>query len=319
VKIPDLDGWIPSRVRWRDSEPVVEWIWLGERRFTEPFFSDTLNRAVRNPFTLLFRHETSIDVLGERHMRCPGIKPSGLIFHMSRCGSTLISQLLSSLPSAIAISEAPPLDSLLRHGPQLAEEQRAIWIRWLISALGQRRNGGETHYFIKLDCWHMPYLPILRRALPGVPWIFVYRDPLEVLASHQLIPALWSVPGMLDKNCRMDRLEYCASVIEKICESALSFDRDAMGRFVNYTELPQAVWTTIASHFGLKLSPAEIAAMENQSSFDAKSSGIYFERDSEAKRRRASAQVAKLADRLSPLYERLEVRHADDPAASLRL
>ena len=319
MKIPDLDGWIPWRIRWRDSEPVVEWIWLGKRRFTEPFFSDTLNRAVRNPFALLFRHETSIEVLEERHKRCPRLKPSGLIFHMSRCGSTLVAQLLSSLPSAIVISEAPPLDSLLRGEPQLAEEQRAIWIRWLIGALGQPRSGGETHHFLKLDCWHMPYLPILRRALPDVPWIFVFRDPLEVLASHQLIPALWSIPGMLDKTCRMDRLEYCASVIEKICESALSFQDDAMGRFINYTELPQAVWTTIASHFGLTLSPPDIAQMKNQSSFDAKSSGIYFERDSEAKRRRASAQVATLADRLYPLYERLLARHADDPVASLRL
>jgi hypothetical protein len=319
VKIPDLDGWIPSRIRWRDSKPVVEWIWLSDRRFTEPFFSDTLSLAVRNPFTLLFRHETSIEALGERHERCPGLKPSGLIFHMSRCGSTLVSQLLSASRGAIVISEPPPLDSLLRGRPQLTEEQRAIWIEWLISALGQARSGRETHYFLKLDCWHMPYLPILRRALPDVPWIFVYRDPLEVLASHQLIPALWSVPGMLDENHRMDRLEYCADVLEKICESALEFKDDAKGRFINYTELPQAAWTAIASHFGLTLSPAEIAAMQNQSSFDAKSSGLYFESDGEAKRRRASVQVVTLAARLYPLYRRLQACHADDPAASLRL
>jgi hypothetical protein len=316
VKMSDLDGWIPSRIRWRDADPVVEWIWLGERRFTEPFFSETLDSALRDPFTLLFRHETPIATLGERREIRPGLKPTGFIFHTSRCGSTLISQLLSSAPGAVVISEAPPIDSLLRGGPKLTEEQRSVWVEWLIGALGQPRSGNETRYFIKLDCWHAAYLPILRRALPDVPWIFLYRDPVEVLASHQIIPALWSAPGMLDPGLigadlpeviQMGRLEYCARVIEKVCESALSFQEDMPGKFVNYSELPEAVWTTVASHFGVTFAAPEIAAMQAKSSFNAKTPGLYFRSDSDAKRREASAQVAGLAERrLYPVYERLE-------------
>ncbi len=191
----DLDGWIPSRITWPDGVPSVEWRWLGKRRLTEPFFNDTLNRAVRNPFTLLFCHKTPIGTLQSRAQIRPGLRPAGLIFHISRCGSTLVSQAFSASTENVVISEAPALDSLLRGGTQADPEQRIAWIRWIVSAMGQQRTGQETRCFIKLDCWHVPYLRLLQKALPEVPWIFLYRDPVEVLSSHEGVPALWRIPG----------------------------------------------------------------------------------------------------------------------------
>lgn len=316
MNVPSLDGWIPSRVHWRGADPFVEWIWMGERRFTEPFFSETLDQLLRNPFTLLFRHETPIATLGELLPIRSATRPTGFIFHMSRCGSTLISQAFAALPDSVVISEAPLLDSLLRGGPELPGEQRATWVEWLIGALGQPRTGCEKRYFIKFDCWHIPYLPLLRRALPDVPWIFLYRDPIEVLASHQAMPALWCVPGVLDPRfigadppavMRMGRLEYCARVLEKLCECALSFQADWNGLLVNYTELPEAIWTSVASHFGVTFPGPEVAAMREKSHFNAKAPGLHFEADSEDKRRRASEQVVALSERwLYPVYRRLE-------------
>ena len=312
----DLDGWIPSRVNWQGGEPVVEWRWLGERRLKDPFFNDTLSRALQNPFTLLFRHETPLGTLRSHAETRPGLKTAGLVFHMSRCGSTLASQALSASPENVVISEAPALDSLLRGGIQVDTEQRVAWIRWIVSALGQQRSGQETRCFIKLDCWHVPYLPLLRKALPDVPWIFLYRDPVEVLASHEGELALWRVPGMLDSQLigvdpervwLMDPMEYCARVLGKICESALNVRTDALGRFVNYRELPEALWTIVASHFGIVLSPGDIGLMRQRAQFNAKVPHLPFEIDNQTKRDRASAHVAVLAERwLAPAYRGLE-------------
>jgi hypothetical protein len=309
VRLEDLDGWIPSRISWRSGEPFVEWRWLGETRLTEPFFNDTLNRAVRNPFTLLFRHETPIGTLRSRAEIRPGLRPTGFIFHMSRCGSTLVSQVLSASPENVVISEAPALDSLLRGRTQ-------VDIRWIVSALAQQRAGHETRCFIKPDCWHIPYLPLLRKTFPDVPWIFLYRDPVEVLASHEGMPALWRVPGMLDPQLIgmdaagvrvMDPMEYCARILAKMCEGALSFSTEPLGRFVNYSELPEALWTCIGSHFGMALSAAEIAVMLQKAQFNAKVPQLHFESDSQAKRQRASAHTVALAERwLAPAYRRLE-------------
>jgi hypothetical protein len=322
-----LDGWIPSRIGWPGGEPLVEWRWLGEHRLEEPFFNDTLNRALRNPFTLLFRHKTPLETLRSRAEIQPGLEPAGLIFHMSRCGSTLVSQVLSGSLENVVISEAPALDSLLRGGAQVDCDQRIAWIRWIVSALGQQRTGQETACFIKLDCWHVPYLPLLQKAFPEVPWIFLYRDPVEVLASHEVVPALWRVPGLLDPELigmdlagvrLMDPLEYCARVLGKICEGALSFRSDRLGRFVNYSELPEALWTTIGSHFGMALAAADIAVMRKKAQFNAKVPQRHFEGDSQAKRNGASAHAVALAERwLSPAYRRLEQARTEQNHAAV--
>jgi len=247
---------------------------------------------------------------------------------MSRCGSTLAAQVLSALPQHVVISEAPVLDTLLRGGDPADTDERVAWIRWVVSALGQKRAGRETRCFIKLDCWHVPYLPLLRKAMPDVPWIFLYRDPVEVMASHEAAPALWRVPGMLDPQTigmdlpsalHLDPLEYCARILQKICEGAVSFGTDPLGRLVNYSELPDAVWTTVASHFGLTFSSADIAAMKEKAQFNAKTPQILFESDGKQKRDRASDRAAAIAERwLTPVYRRLEQARTEQiyPAAA---
>ena len=316
-----LDGWIPSRIHWQSGEPLVEWRWLGERCLTDPFFNDSLNHALRSPFALLFRHVTPIGTLQSRAEIRPGLKPAGLIFHLSRCGSTLVSQVLSASPAHVVISEAPVLDALLRGGRRVEPEERVRWIRWAVHAVGQKRAGYETRCFIKLDCWHVEYLPILQAAFPDVPWIFLYRDPLEVLASHEAVPALWRVPGMLDSQrigldlaaARfMHPLEYCARLLRKTCEEALAFRSDPLGRFVNYSELPQAIWSSIGNHFGLSLSSDAIVTMQAKARFNAKSPEIHFENDCETKRHGASSQAVAIAERwLAPVFERLEQARAE--------
>ena len=53
----------------------------------------------------------------------------------------------------------------------------------MVSALAQPRRG-EQALFVKLDSWHTLALPLFRRAFPSVPWVFLYRDPVEVPVSQ---------------------------------------------------------------------------------------------------------------------------------------
>jgi len=64
-------------------------------------------------------------------------------------------------------------------------------------SLGQRRFG-ETHYFIKLDAWHVRSLALIREAFPQTPWIFVCRDPVEVFVSQLSRPGRLALPGAID-------------------------------------------------------------------------------------------------------------------------
>ena len=183
---------------YRDARPRAEWVYFASRRYTEPFFTDTVRQALRSPFARTFRHQGPL-------APCSGMAPSGFIFHMSRCGSTLISQMLAALDRVLVISEAPAIDDVLHaevHVPGIREDEQVQWLRAVVSALGQAQAGQEL-YFIKLDAWHIHKLPLLHSAFPATPWIFVYRDPIEVLVSQLRTPASSPCPALSCRPCSL--------------------------------------------------------------------------------------------------------------------
>ncbi len=303
-----FDGWTPVRVHWRD-EPVVEWCWTDGIAFSEPAFTQTIDRALRTPFSLLFRRETPIAALDGLE---PGLEPSGFVFHVSRCGSTLVSGMLASVPQFLVLSEPLPVDDVLR--ASVAEGDKVRWLRSLVSALGRRRRGDERAYVLKLDAWSALDLGTVRQAFPDVPWVFLFRRPVQVLASHFRQRGAHMVPGAIDPELfgleresvrRMPPEEYCARVLAAIFGSALEH-RDARALFVDYDELPGALYDRILEAFGLECDPDERARMEKVTAFDAKNPQLFFEPDGEAKERAASPALREAAERWAqPLYDEL--------------
>ena len=314
-----MDGWIPIRLYWRDARPFLDWSYLGEAGFTEPFFSETVERTFYRLFNRLFRHQTPIEFLEEIETTLSSVPPTGFIFHMSRCGSTLISQMLSALPENIVISEAGPLDSIIRahfHHSGVTDEERIKWLRLIVNVLGRKRAERQKHLFIKFDCWNTLELPLIKRAFPHVPWIFVYRDPVEVIVSHRQRRGAQMVPGVLepelfgmsaDVAAQLSMEEYCVRVLHAICDAALLYCREHDGMLVNYTELPQVVFSSITRFFGVDESEEDRASMSRAARFDAKNPVVQFESDAERKQREASERVRELSDKwLGRVYEQLE-------------
>ncbi|MGA8213802.1 MAG: hypothetical protein WB799_09415 [Candidatus Sulfotelmatobacter sp.] len=310
--------WMPIRIYWQGNQPTVDWCHLGKLRFTDPFFTGTIEEALRQPFNLLFRRQSSIESLCELETCEPGLPPTGFIFHMSRCGSTLAAQMLAALPQNIVISEAGPVDAILNagfHNPSITDGQRILWLRALLSAFGRRRHHQEQHFFIKFDSWHTLDLALIQQAFPTVPWIFLYRNPVEVMVSHQNMPGSQMIPGALgarigysvgDVVGQMSMVEYGARVLACICNAALRH-RNHYGLFVDYRQLPEAVWLLLDSHFGVVPSEVEIIQMRRVAQFDAKTPCLPFVRD-EADKKRAATELmlAMNAKWLAPAYERLE-------------
>ncbi len=296
------------RVSWREG-PVVEWCWTDGISFSEPTFTQTIDRALQRPFSLLFRRETPIAALDELE---PGLEPSGFVFHGSRCGSTLVSGMLASVPQFLVLSEPLPVDDLLR--ASAAEADKVRWLRSMVSALGRRRHGDERAFVLKLDAWSALDLAVVRHAYPDVPWLFLFRRPVQVLASHFRQRGAHMVPGAIDPElfgldresiAAMPPEEYCARVLAAIFRSALEH-RDAQALFVDYAELPEALYDRILGAFGLECDPDELARMKKVTAFDAKNPQLFFAPDGEAKERAASPALCEAADRWAqPLYEEL--------------
>ena len=312
-------GWTPLHIGWGQSGPVVEWCYTGRRRFTAPFFEQDVAALMAQPFHLLFRRQTSLDVLEQLHAARPGLRPSGFIFHMSRCGSTLISQMLATLPQNIVISEAPPFDFVLHahlYNPALTADHRIAALQWVVSALAQPDPLSPTpqRLFLKFSAWHTLDLALMQKAFPGVPWLFVYREPLEVMVSNlqttssQMLPtpvalALFGLSPA--EVAAMSQEEYMARYLARICEAGL--EQRQQGRFVNYRELPEAVWTWLPEYFGVSYGTAELAAIQQAGQFNAKNPGQRFTPDSQSKQQEASALARQMTTQwIEPLYDRLE-------------
>lgn len=295
---------------------MVNWCHLGDLRFTAPFFEQTIGQAMRHPFNLLFGHSTPLAEVAARADEPSDLTPSGFIFHMSRCGSTVISQMLAALPQNVVLSEPAPLDHILRIPDRIAgvpEAEVMRCLRGMVAALGRRRRAGEQNLFIKFDAWHVLRLPLVRRAFPQVPWIFVYRDPIEVLASLALSrpsqmfgstsPALLGKAAEELSSLTADQLS--TLVLDRYCGAAIEHCRDG-GLLIEYRELPDVVCSKMLSHFGLRYGEGEIAAMRTAAQADAKRPDRPFQPDGETKRQGASDELRGLAERLAPLYAQLE-------------
>jgi hypothetical protein len=312
------DGWLPIRASWSDGQPYLHWAYFGARRLTHPFFEDDVRSCLFQPFNRLFRYITSIENTAAWLDERPHLQPSGFIFHMSRCGSTLASQMLASLPSNIVVSEANPIDTVLQAPywrPEASEDRQARWLAAVVGALGRKRSGDERRYFIKLDCWHTLALPLFRRAFPAVPWVFLYRDPVEVLVSQLRMPGTQMLPQRVGPNLYgIERCygpgtdeDYYARILAKVCEPVVRHFGEGGGLVVNYRELPEALFSAILPHFGVACGAADRAAMTAAARYDAKTPGMAFAADSEDKQLKATETIRAAAARwLDDPYRRLE-------------
>jgi hypothetical protein len=303
-----LDGWVPFRIRAADAPPRVEWCHLGARRFTEPFFEQTMGASLRRPFNQLFARETTIDALVEAQRVRPGLPPTAFIFHCSRCGSTLYSQLAAALPETIVLSEAPPIDHVLRAA--VPAPVRIEWLRAVVGALAQPRNGVERYVFVKFDAWHVAEIPLVQRAFPDVPCLFLYRDPAAVLASQLRMPGIHMIPGVLDaaitgidprELLTMAREDQCARILEWLFAAGLEHAEAGRVALVNYSELPGAAirqileWCDVSDRDDLR------GALEQTARADAKTPALPFaasvDQIPDAARRAADTRLTKMYER----------------------
>ena len=317
--IVHLEGWIPIRFYWSDQQPTVDWGYLGRRRLADSFFQQTIDECLQLPFNWLFRHQTPIKILSEISLAKPSLKPTGFIFHESRCGSTLVARMLAALSGSIMISEAPPVDSILRanlRSPEVSDDLRISWLRSIAGVFGQPRLGNEKFFFIKFDAWNVLDLPLIKKAFPDVPWIFIYRDPIEVLVSQFGHRGAHMIPGVIDPGLfgldpnsalNLSPEDYCARVLASICGAGLQRQRDYGGVLVNYKQLPEVVLSSLLKVFGVECNQAELEEIKVVATHNAKNPTAVFEDDSRQKREKATVKLRAAADKwLYPIYEELE-------------
>ncbi len=304
-----FEGWIPIRVYMRDGQAYVHWFYLADITLDDAYFFETIARAAKHPFNLVFARHTPIEFAGRIAEQRSGLEPSGFLLHMSRCGSTLVSRSFALRADTLVVAEAGPIDDVLTvEAPGITDDVRATWLRWIVDLLTRRREPEQTRAVIKLDAWHARFLRILQRAYPDVPWVFLHRNPLEVLVSHLRTPSYMmafgkapAASGMsVPDAARIGRADYCVRVLSAILDGVRASDSPPRCS-VSYRELPDAIWERIGPAFGLTFSEREIARVRAGAAYHAKQPMVTFVPDSQEK---SAAVTPELRAAAAALLER---------------
>lgn len=266
---PPGAGWYPAAI---EGDEVV-WQFLGGAGLTEPFFHDTLRKHRHLP-----QRRTPLGSL--RDVSATGAAaPAAFIFHASRCGSTLVMQMLACLPGCRCLSEPPALDTLL--AKLLAAQQGddgLLLLRGLIRSFGQPQHG-VRHLFIKHDSWHLAALPLMQQAFPGVPCWFLCRDPAAILRSHQKERGSQMVPGLV--NLAPFGMEFpdippwdldgrTVAVLTAILRTASTHVRTGTLRPWDGTSLPGSLDETWLASHAVYPDSASLARMQQRAHYHSK-------------------------------------------------
>ena len=313
VALDDAKGWLPVDAVVVDGRPGLWWMDMSEVSLTEPFFQQTVERA-KAENSQRGEQFTEFDVLLQLEKTLDSVPPTGFIFHSSRCGSTLVSNACRAITNSIVLSEANAIDKLVARfitdAPErtVKESIYSVFLRGVVHALGQRRTGHEQHLFVKFSCCSFAQIARITRIWPHVPWVFLYRDPVETIVSNLRSVPPWlvdddrrvlaSITGATPSEIAAMRLEeLCARTIGSFFSSARRV-ADANAMLVNYNELSVPVISSVLRFFKVSLSADELSAVERGSQVYSKeaSGSRTFVADSDAKHKLASDLIREMAE-----------------------
>jgi len=303
-----------------DGRPGLCWMEMSGVDLTEPFFEQTVERARREGREERF---TEFDVLLQLEKDLESVEPTGFIFHSSRCGSTLVANACRAVSNSIVLSEASAIDKLIARfitdaDTPVKESLYSVFLRGVVHALAQRRSGNEQHLFIKFACCSFAQLPRIKRIWPNVPWLFLYRDPVETIVSNMKdVP-----PWLLDNDRRvlssiigadeeMSLEELCARTIGRLYSTAYDLANDN-SMLLNYNQLSVPVIASVLNFFKIDLSSEELETIARTTkAYSKEASGTRaFVADIEIKQQLASDLVREMSERWAETpYQLLEQRN----------
>jgi hypothetical protein len=312
----ELAQWTPVGFGIGERAATIDWGDLRGTRFAEPFFHQTVERwAGGNPRPLV---RTGLDTLRALD-GAPSLDPAALIFHVSRCGSTLLSRLLGCAPGVMVLSEPAPLNALLLADPAALDgEPPSEALRLLVRALGRRRFGDERHFVLKLSSWNITRLALFRRAFPQAALVWLGRKPHEVVASLIADPPGWlalrhdpaeAAAAFGIDHPAPDAATFCVQAVAAMLGAAAGIDGEAL--FLDYGDLPQAAWERVAPFLGIDIGASDLARMRDLARYQAKDAAPRpFTADAKGARSLAPAVRALVDDWAAPLHEVLARRSA---------
>ena len=317
MQVSPHTGWFPAKIGWSSGRPHVIAVKYDVAQLSQPFLEfdlDTATESAAVPLDEVVRWD-----FGDP----PPV--AGFIFHMSRTGSTVAGLMLRAAGHVTFLGEPLPMNGLFFRPsdtgdePLLEAQVRALVNWFAVAARGQR-------VVVKLASWLSLHLDRFQAWFPGVPIVFMYREPVEVVSAlvdkapfmfrRAAMRAQFAAPppaqpgyeawmnaslrGRVDYRRDCDYVEFVARFLGEICAPAAA---TASGPnpvlAVEYTDFTEHVIERIAPRFGINVDADVRGRMQAVTRYHVKqrTNPAEFHDDSALKRMKATPLMHELAER----------------------
>lgn len=262
---------------------------IGDTPLLEWKFIYTIQRLARE-HAIDEMFATDLTILEREDLIADGIPPDGLIFHVSRCGSTLFTKALARSPYNLTINQGGPLQEGFwaaitdhwQHQPEISKCNIDM-LRNLVLLMARKRRPEYRRCFVKFISWNIIYLDLIRSTFPNASGLYLYREPIEVIATvlQETTAVLrakgqrqaYMLTGLSPAATReMSDVEYLAHCYAHYFGLVLNMaDTDRL-QLINYRQLKHAesFADILARGLNLRVDDAELEQMREQYRYDSK-------------------------------------------------
>jgi len=287
---------------------------------TQAFQDQYISHCQQQLLNQFIRPRTSLQRLASASFASPAPEPAGFIFHLSRCGSTLISGCMAEIDGANVLSEPPAmteimLDANLDCALQITAIKQLLHAQYLAMP-------HQPQLIIKWNAWDILRWQMIRTAWPEVPVVLLVRDPVEIMASHarQVGRHMAGDPSMAQfhpvfcasthtrksGDACFDLLARRVDVLGELLRQMQIAARDPQVMLVDYAELDAQKMLQIAEFFQLSVSVESQSRISARMQYHSKEPGQKFHSDSAQKREYLDSQARRyILDQLFALYQQL--------------
>lgn len=284
VDVRRLEGtWFPHR--YDAGTRSLSWC-LPQGHATEPFQDQYIERCrQRSVFNQLINPRTSAAPL-TAGVVVDGPAPAGFILHLSRCGSTLLSGCLAELDDTSVLSESPVLTEALLDAALTGGQKRKLLPQ--LVHLQAAPFPGRERVIVKWNAWDLFPWPVVQAAFPGVPRVLLFREPVEILASHARAagrhmsgdPSLGHLnPVFRGMPAGATLLDLRIAVLRELLKAMAELVDGERTLPIDYTQLDIHAVQDACRHFALAPGADEVVRMTRRMGFHSKEPGRPFEAD----------------------------------------
>lgn len=315
-------NWLPYR--YQPKQRLVHWL-MPDGHATDPFQDEYISRCCQRLVNQIIQPRSTLAFAQQQANHLPLAQPAGFIFHLSRCGSTLISGCLSELESTCVFSESPLLTELLLDN-QLSGDEQKIHLRAFIN-LQAAAFPNRPQMIIKWNAWDIFRWDLIRTLYPNTPTIFLVRDPVEILASHQksagrhmagdatlagfhpVFSCVATQPPAhhgYSRACNSPLLDQQTRILQSMLQAMVDNVGTANVHVLDYSQLTANKLVSVVDFFGCSTDKLGFLKMQDRLQFHSKQTGQLFIADSIKKQQAFDGQEQQdIRALLMPTYNRL--------------